>query len=184
MLQSTATNLREKQAVRVDAMGRIAGLTDKVFIGLGALVGLLLTAVVGKLALGASRELPLLIAPLGASAVLLFAAPESPLARPWNMIGGNILSAFIGVASGLLIADPVFAAPIACGTAITLMMIAGCLHPPGGAVALTAVIGGPSIQAAGFGFALWPVGISTLLLLATALVFNHAKARIGRAVPA
>lgn len=160
-------------------MAKIVEIADKILIGLGALTGLLLTAMVGKLALGNPTDLPLLIAPLGASAVLLFAAPESPLAKPWNMIGGNISSAFIGVSSALLIADPLLAAPIACGIAITFMMVIGCLHPPGGAVALTAVIGGPSIHAAGFGFALWPVGVSTLLLLATAIVFNRARTRIN-----
>ena len=138
----------------------------------GAIVGLLITGFVSKFALGSMSDLPLLIAPMGASAVLLFALPGSPLARPWSIIGGNSLSAFVGVACATWIPDPIVASALACGIAIGLMMVLGCLHPPGGAVALTAVLGGPSIQATGFGFALWPVGINSFLLLAAALAFS------------
>ena len=57
------------------------------------------------------------------------------------------------------------------------MISLGCLHPPGGAVALTAVIGGPSIHAMGYGFAIWPVAVNSLLLLAAALAFNRLMVR-------
>lgn len=171
-----------------DAAGLSRGWTsptrvDQIRATVGAIVGLLITGFVSKFALGSVSDLPLLIAPMGASAVLLFAVPGSPLAHPWSIIGGNSLSAFVGVACATCIPDPIVASALACGIAIGLMMAAGCLHPPGGAVALTAVLGGPSIQATGFGFALWPVGINSLLLLAAALAFNWLlQANISRPV--
>ena len=67
-----------------------------------------------------------------------------------------------------------------CGIAIGVMMSLGCLHPPGGAVALTAVLGGPSIQATGYGFAIWPIAVSSLLLLGAAFVFNHLMSRVAK----
>ncbi len=143
----------------------------------GALVGILVTGLVCRLALGNTTDLPLLIAPTGASAVLLFAVPASPLAQPWSILGGNIVSALIGIACLRLIPDPLVAAALAGAAAIGAMMLLRCLHPPGGAVALTAVLGGPAIQAAGFGFALWPVGLNSLLLLIAALIFNNATGR-------
>lgn len=140
--------------------------------GLGATIGLLLVGFVGRLALGTAPEVPFLVAPLGAAAVLLFALPGSPVAQAWPVIGGNCLSALVGVTCGKLVADPLLAAPLACGLAIAVMSLGRCLHPPGGAVALVAVIGGPAIHAAGYGFVLWPVGASAILLLATARLFH------------
>jgi len=144
---------------------------------LGALVGILLTGTVSKMALGSEVNLPLLIAPMGASAVLLFAVPTSPLAQPWSILGGNMISALIGVTCALFIPDPVVAAAIAVALSIGTMLLLGCLHPPSGAVALTAVLGGASIHEAGYWFALTPVGINSALLLMVALAFNNLTGR-------
>ncbi|MDK1491831.1 HPP family protein [Sinorhizobium sp. 7-81] len=143
----------------------------------GALLGILLTGFISSLAIGADASLPLLIAPMGASAVLLFAAPSSPLAQPWSILGGNVVSSTVGVTCALLIPDPVAAAAVAVAVAIGAMLMLGCLHPPSGAVALTAVLGGPAIHQAGYGFVLSPVAINSLLILAVALVFNNLTGR-------
>ena len=143
----------------------------------GALIGLSATGAVASLALGNSPDVPLLIAPMGASAVLLFAVPTSPLAQPWSIIGGNTLAALIGVLCARYIGDAVVAAGVAVGLAIAVMMALRCLHPPSGAVALTAVLGGPAIQSAGFGFVIWPVMVNSILLLAVALLFNNLTGR-------
>lgn len=143
--------------------------------GLAALIGLAVTGFVSALALGSSSDIPLLVAPMGAAAVLLFAVEQSPLARPWNVVGGNMLSALVGVTAAAIIANPVIASAVACGGAIVVMMLLRCLHPPGGAVAMTAVLGGPSIQAAGYGFVLWPVGINCILLLVIALLIARME---------
>lgn len=151
--------------------------TERLRASLGALVGILLTGLVSTLALGADANLPLLIAPMGASAVLLFAAPSSPLAQPWSILGGNIVASVIGVTSALLIPEPVIAAAVAVGLAIAIMLLLGCLHPPSGAVALTAVLGGTSIHEAGYWFVLSPVAINSALILVVALLFNNATGR-------
>lgn len=151
-------------------------LGERLRASIGALVGILVTGLVASLALGGS-DVPLLIAPMGASAVLLFAVPTSPLAQPWSIIGGNTVSALIGVTCARYVADPMLAAALAAGLAIGVMMALRCLHPPSGAVALTAVLGGPAIEAAGYGFVLWPVGVNSVLLLGVALLFNNLTGR-------
>jgi CBS domain-containing membrane protein len=142
----------------------------------GALVGILATGLVCRASVPA-EALPILIAPMGASAVLLFAVPASPLAQPWSILGGNLVAALVGVTAGTWIADPFVAASCAIGVAIALMMLLRCLHPPSGAVALTAVRGGPALHTAGYAFAVWPVGLNSLLLLGAALLFNNATGR-------
>lgn len=143
----------------------------------GALIGVLLTSLVSHAVLGPASGLPLLIAPIGASAVLLFAVPASPLAQPWSVVGGNMISAAVGVTIAQWISDPIMAAALALATAIAVMFSLRCLHPPSGAIALTAVLGGPAIQAQGYHFVLSPVGINSLLLLLIAILFNNATRR-------
>ncbi|QGE27184.1 HPP family protein [Bordetella holmesii] len=147
-----------------------ASLREKCYGALGALLGLLCTAWIARLALGQAS--PWFIPPMGASAVLLFAVPASPLAQPWSILGGNVVSALIGVVCARYIPDVALAAAAAGGLAIAAMFALRCLHPPGGAVALTAVLGGPAVSQLGFGFAIWPVGINSLALLCVAVMFN------------
>jgi CBS domain-containing membrane protein len=153
------------------------GSVERVRACAGALLGVLITGFVSRLAFGGGGDLPLLIAPMGASAVLLFVLPASPLAQPWSILGGNIAAALVGVTCARLVPDPVLAASFAIFLAIGAMMLLRCVHPPSGAVALTAVLGGPAIKAAGYGFALWPVGLNSLLLLLAALAFNNLTGR-------
>ncbi|MDB5470117.1 MAG: hypothetical protein JWR84_1677 [Caulobacter sp.] len=153
----------------------------------GALIGIAITSLVTHLAVPDAGALPLLIAPMGASAVLLFAVPASPLAQPWSIIGGNVLSGLAGVTCVQLIPDPTLAAAAAVASAILLMSLCRCLHPPGGAVALTTAVGGHVVLAAGYSFVLVPVGLNSLILLAVALVFNNLSGRsyphIAHALP-
>ncbi|WP_109481878.1 HPP family protein [Paraburkholderia sp. C35] len=139
---------------------------------LGALIGIAFTGGSMHLLLGPDASIPMLIAPMGASAVLLFAVPASPLAQPWSIIGGNLVSATVGVTCAMLISDPVAAAALAVGVSIALMFALRCVHPPSGAVALTAVVGGPAIHALGYGFVLEPVLIQSAALLGAALVYH------------
>ncbi|EHK67635.1 HPP family protein [Achromobacter arsenitoxydans] len=148
---------------------------EKLYGAVGALLGLFCTEWVGRHALGAAN--PWFIAPMGASAVLLFAAPASPLAQPWSLMAGNLVSALIGVFCAQFIPVPGIAAAVAVSLAIGAMFSLRCLHPPSGAVALTAVLGGPSVASLGYGFALWPVALNSLILLCIAVVFNGALKR-------
>ncbi len=143
----------------------------------GALLGILVTGLVGSLTIGLDPALPALIAPMGASAVLLFAVPASPLAQPWSILGGNTVAAIVGVSAGLLLPDPFVAAALAISIAIGSMMTLRCLHPPSGAIALTAVLGGPAIHDLGYAFVIWPVLGNSLALLALALIFNNVTGR-------
>lgn len=145
---------------------------------IGALFGLILTGLISYGLLGRSSATIYLIAPMGASAVLLFCVPASPLAQPWSIIGGNLVSALIGVTCAKFFAGaPLMAAALAGCLAIAAMFALRCLHPPSGAVALTAVLGGPVVHAAGYQFVLLPVALNSILLVLTALLFNNATGR-------
>ncbi|MFS2018189.1 HPP family protein [Massilia sp. CT11-108] len=140
----------------------------------GALIGILITGAVTSLALGhSSSDLPLLVAPMGASAVLLFGMPASPLAQPWSLVGGNLIAALLGVTCARWIDMPLAASALAVGLSIALMFPLRCFHPPSGAVALTAVLGGPAIHALGYRFAVLPIGLNSLVLLASAIVYHR-----------
>lgn len=141
----------------------------------GAGLGLLGTEWLSHQALGELN--PWFIAPMGASAVLLFAVPASPLAQPWSIFGGNLVSALIGVLCAHTLGQGGLAAGAAGALAIGAMFALRCLHPPGGAVALTAVVGGPAIAQLGYAYALWPVAANSALLLALALLFNNLTRR-------
>lgn len=120
---------------------------------------------------------PWFLAPMGASAVLLFAVPASPLAQPWSILGGNTVSALVGVSCALLLGHTGLAASAAGALAIAVMFALRCLHPPGGAVAVTAVLGGQAVTHLGYQFALSPVALNSVLLMLTALLFNHLTHR-------
>jgi CBS domain-containing membrane protein len=131
-----------------------------------------MTGGIAHLLVGDGVAIPMLIAPMGASAVLLFAMPASPLAQPWSIIGGNLVSAFIGVSCAFLVHDSIDAAAQAVGIAICAMFALRCVHPPSGAVALTAVLGGPPVHSLGYGFVLAPVFIQSGVLMSAAIIFH------------
>lgn len=160
-----------------------ASLVERARAFCGAVFGIAAAMLLTRLSVGASDGMPLLLAPMGASAVLLFAVPASPLAQPWAMFGGNLVSAAAGVTCALFIKDPWLAAPLAVALAIAVMSLLRCVHPPGGAVALTAVLGGPAITTLGYQFVLVPVALNSALLLAAALVFNNLVRRPYPHVP-
>lgn len=154
-----------------------ATLGDRLIGCLGALIGICLTGLVCNLAIGGDPQLPLIVAPMGASAVLLFAVPASPLAQPWPIVGGNTISALVGVAVACLVSDPLLAVGLAVSLAILAMSLTRSLHPPGGAAALTAVIGGAAVTRAGFWFPLVPVAINALILVALGVLFHRLAGR-------
>ena len=123
-------------------------------------------------ALGGAQSSLLPVFSIGASAVLVFAVPHGALSQPWPVFGGHLVSALLGVACARLVPDPILAAALAVGLAIGAMHYLRCIHPPGGATALIAVLGGAQVQALGFGFALAPVLFNVLVLLVVAVAFN------------
>lgn len=141
----------------------------------GATLGLLATQALAHRWLGTLDAW--FIAPMGAAAVLLFALPASPLAQPWPVLVGNTLAAIVGVACfNWLGATPV-AAAAAGGGAIAAMFLLRCLHPPAGAVAVTAVLGGPAVHHLGYAFATQLVPLNAALLLVCAIALNRLAGR-------
>jgi len=151
--------------------------TERMIACLGAAICIALTIVVCSRVPLHPADLPVIAAPLGASAVLVFAVPASPLAQPWSVVGGNTLSALVGVAVSAFVPNLALVAGLAVGGAIVCMSLLRCLRPPGGAAALTAVIGGPAIHAAGFGYAALPVGLNSAALVLLGMLFHRATGR-------
>ena len=146
---------------------------EKIVSGLGGFASIF-TAYWITLWFEHSFQLQLLfVASMGSSAVLLFATPRVALAQPWNVIGGHLVSAIIGIAIHYLLPDPYFAGGIAVGLAITAMYYLRCLHPPGGATVLFAVIGGAPVDAYGLFFVLFPVGLGAAIMVLVAIIFNY-----------
>ena len=165
--------------LHIRALGPVASVpaTEALRASLGAFLGLAITAAVA-FALSPERWLALyLIAPFGATAVLVFAAPNSPLAQPWPAIVGNTASAVAAIALCRWIADPLFSVPLAVGLAIVVMAVLRATHPPGGAVAMTVALGAERILPHGFGFALMPVAACTITLVIAAAVYAHLTGR-------
>ena len=152
-----------------------ATLRDRLFACIGGMTGVALTSLVSAVTLHGSISLPLLVAPIGASAVLVFAVPASPLAQPWSVVGGNVISALVGVIVARFVPAPHLAVGLAVGGAILSMSLLRCLHPPGGAAALTAVIGGPAVLGTDYAFPFAPVGINSLILVLTGIAFHKAS---------
>jgi CBS-domain-containing membrane protein len=157
------------------------GLTEVLWSWLGAAVGI---GICGYLSAKyfEPRDLTLIIGSFGASAVLVYGAIKSPLAQPRNLIGGHVISGFVGVAACQLLGDtPWVAASFAVSFAIAAMLATRTLHPPGGATALIAVVGGPKIHALGFLYPFVPAGLGAVILLVVALAVNNLSK--GRRYP-
>lgn len=152
--------------LRVDARERSRAV-------LGSTLGILLTGVLSRWVASRFGIDPWLAAPLGASAVLVFAVPSSPLAQPWSVIGGNTVSALVGLVCATAIGDPAMAGSVAVGSAIAVMFVLRCLHPPGGATALLAVL----THTADPRFALLPILLNSALLVSAGTLFNSLTGR-------
>ncbi len=140
---------------------------------LGAFLGLAAVAYINYGLLDKTGLL-FLVGSFGASAVLIYGAIKSPLAQPRNLLGGHVISALIGVTC-FKILDPHLwlAAALAVSTSIAVMHATKTLHPPGGATALIAVIGGLPVQKLGYLYAVLPVGAGALIMLVVALIVNN-----------
>lgn len=139
----------------------------------GAALALGVAAAITWVLLGDTPAMPWLVAPIGASAVLVFALPASPLAQPWPVAGGDLISAVVGLICAGFIPEPAVAAVVAIGAAIAAMSLCRCLHPPGGACALLGPLGGPALAAHGWAGLLLPLGLNLVALLVVAWVYNN-----------
>jgi len=141
---------------------------ERIRAAIGALIGLFCTVALGRMLGELAGVNEWVMASLGASALLIFVLPSSPMAQPWAVIGGNVLSALLGITAYHWIPNPLFALPIAAASAILGMFMLRCLHPPAAAVALIAVLG----KIESYRYAFFPVMVDSVALCLVAIAYN------------
>ncbi len=150
---------------------RCANHKEIVIATMGAFFGIGAIFLISTLML--DPEVSVYIIPsMGASAVLLFAVPHAPFSQPWNVFMGHLVSAFVGVTVAMMIPNIPLAGSIGVGLAVMTMHYTRCIHPPGGATALAAVIGSAKLKGLGFAYVIAPVLLNTLVILFIAVLFN------------
>ena len=135
----------------------------------GAFIGLMLVITTAKYLGELSGIDEWLMASLGASALLVFALPGSPMAQPWAVIAGNTLSALVGISVLHLVKEPLLAMPLAASLSILGMFLLRCLHPPAAAVALIVVLG----HVMHYRYAIFPVMIDSVLLILAGAAYSN-----------
>ena len=151
----------------------MVSLSEIIWSWVGAFLGITAVALINYTTLGGT-DLVLLIGSFGASAVLIYGAVNSPMAQPRNLIGGHVSSAIVGVATYQLLPAPMWlGASVAVATAVAVMHATKTMHPPGGATALIAVIGGAKIHSLGYLYVMMPAGAGAIVMLVVALLVNN-----------
>lgn len=165
----TADQSAAATPARMPVIGKIGWLPG----ALGAGLAILVTGWISQAALGAAPDLPWLIAPMGASAVLVFVLPASPLSQPWPVAGGHLIAAGVGLACHTVVPLPWLAAALAVGIATALMSLARCLHAPAGGTAVLTALASPAVAQLGWKFLAFPVLPNVLLLIACGLAWHR-----------
>lgn len=132
---------------------------------------LIMALVTQKLSVGTAS--PIIVASMGASAVILFIIPHSPLAQPWSFFGGQLVSAVIGIASAQWFSDIALASACAVGGSIFAMLLLRCLHPPGAATAIAPILASTPVNPLDYNFVLVPVGLNVAIMLIMAIMINR-----------
>ena len=154
---------------RMMIAGRIGWLRGAI----GAGLAIALTALISRIALGNDPALPWLIASMGASAVLIFVLPASPLAQPWPVLGSHLVSAAIGIGLHAVLGATWLSAGIAVTLTIAAMSLLRCLHPAAGGTVLITALASPTVAEAGLGFLVMPLTLNVLVLLVGGVVWNR-----------
>lgn len=111
-----------------------------------------------------------LMAPFGASCVLAFAAWNAPLSQPRNIIGGHLVSTFVGLVMYHLFGSESWTLALAVGLAIACMMLTKTTHPPAGANPIIVILGGYS-----WDYLISPVFIGAIVIVSVALLMNNLR---------
>lgn len=122
--------------------------------------------------LSAQTNYPLIAAPFGATAVILYAIPDSPLAQPRNVIFGNCIGAIVCVTCVQCFGTAPWVIALSVATAIKLMQLTRTLHPPGGAVALVGAMNGAS-----WSYLFTPVLAGSLIMVGCTIAFHRLTVR-------
>lgn len=153
---------------RIISLKRVMSEREFLISIIGAFIGTLIATFFSNTILQA-EGLPMILASTGASAILIFSLPFSPVSQPWNLVGGHLVSAFVGVSCYHFVPNELFASSLSIPLAMLLMHYFHCMHPPGGATALTAVVGGHNVHALGYAFIIIPVFFNAIILLSIAM---------------
>ncbi len=156
-------------------------LTERLKVAFAAFITLFVVTYT-SLQLADTSSTIVLLASMGASSVLLFGLPNSPLAKPWSFVGGHLISACVGLLCSHLFTDLALMAAVTIGIVLFVMYIFECMHPPGGATALVPVIAA-SDQVLGYDFLLYPVALNVFVMLAVALLLNKILLKRGLQKP-
>jgi len=151
---------------------RLINNIENIISGLGGFLGIAAVYLISSIFISNDGAKFLVVASMGSSAVLLFAVPSSSLTQPWNVFGGHMISALIGVTCAKYINIEVLAAAASVGISISVMGYMKCIHPPAGATTLFAVIGGTQVHALGYAFLLTPLLLNVIAILMIAILFN------------
>jgi CBS domain-containing membrane protein len=143
--------------------------SEKLRAVFGTFIGLMLVLVIARYLKELTGINEWLMASLGASALLVFVLPQSPMAQPWAVIAGNTLSALVGITTNHIITEPLLAMPLAASLSILGMFILRCLHPPAAAVALIAVLGNVLY----YRYAFFPVMVDSALLIVAGAIYSN-----------
>lgn len=135
----------------------------------GTFIGLALVLALAKYLGELSGLDEWLMASLGASALLVFALPQSPMAQPWAVIAGNTISALVGISVIHVISEPLIAMPLAASLSILGMFVLRCLHPPAAAVSLIVVLG----HVMHYRYAIFPVMVDSILLILAGAIYSN-----------
>jgi CBS domain-containing membrane protein len=141
---------------------------------LGAFLGIYLVSTLNRLIQIDFMDSLFLVGSFGASAVLIYGAPQAELSQPRNLIGGHVISAIVGVTLyNYLPIDLAIVSALSVSIAIAFMHLTRTLHPPGGATALIAVIGSSKVHDLGYLYVLSPILLGAFLMLIVALIVNN-----------
>jgi CBS domain-containing membrane protein len=162
--------------------GTIA-LGEKIKVSLAALITLFFVTFISQIVLEPYAS-AVLLASMGASAVIIFALPSSPLGKPWNFIVSHSLGCIVGFGITHLIGDLALMAGLSVAVILMLMYTLDCMHPPAAATALVPVIASQSGQVSYWIFV--AVALNVIIFLAASVLLNRVllnRARINNKDP-
>jgi len=120
----------------------------------------------------------LLMASFGASCVLLFSVPQSPLSQPINVIAGHVVSSLFGLGLHQFLSPEWWVLGLAVGLAIAIMALLRITHPPAGADPLVIFFTDP-----GWWYIIFPVLLGSIALVIIAWLFHKLPVKTVYPLP-
>jgi len=154
--------------------GRVVKTKELIISAFGAFISVAMAGFFSNVILQSTTS-PIIIASAGASAMLMFGLPHSPVSLPRNLIGGHTVSAIVGISCYYLIGDVILSTSVAIALSLIAMHFLRCMHPPGGATAVTAIIGGEAVHQLGYLFVILPIFLNSLILLVVAIAIGSFR---------